>query len=898
MLGIVYLLLCWSLPITAVCYTGIPGENLWRKTARIGSCIDIAASRVCVVAVDTMAWLSVLESVASMVESVEEELLGLSSEFITFQEFISSKLDAISDSISDSIVSEIDKIKIDLFSVSDAILIDLSIFDSDISSFSESILEVLESFGNTLSEELAELTACEFGTIITAADLAAGTFVISDPGVYSLCENVTTTFNPGISIQASNVTLDLNGYTIFYNASNGCAISVPTATQNNTIKNGFIEAITGVTNSCCIEVTNANTVYIIDITSQQLALTIQNATAVSIAQYNGIGSNAGIAATNTTELLIDMSTVTGSASLGTPALGITVTGGDAVVRQSTISQATSGITFDTVTEGLIEGCVVTSIANDAYELLNVTANAVIIDRSTATFAAIGILVSGSTAMLLRDCITNNCIIGVSLASALSTVIKRSVMTQNGIGILIDNLSANTTILESCPVDNTTNISDAGTNTIFINLPTVLEQLCSDIETFESVGESIIESMEELVLSLGDFVLTVIDAINETVKCLVETEVKQIDVPYTIPGPGVYTVCESLTFNGGPVITNTFSDVVINLNGHNITTDNRAIVSTAPGASNVVIKNGYIVSGLEALVIDQAEGAVIRNITIEQAANTGVRITNSQGILVADCIVCGNNTTDVGLTFPGSFYFANCGALIIQNCQAVPCNATPLVRGFSLNTISPIGGIFFIDCIASGTTQEAYRLGETSNDLSSVYLLRCQASNATTGFLVTHTSGGQAGPLFEACDATACTQGFIVDMTDSVLFNNCIADNSTTSGFLATASTDTVSAVACVSQNNGTGFTLNGAKPVCDRCSAISNSGTGFLMSASAVGAILYLCLASRNGLAGINDNNVAASAIVDTRSQDAAFGANPAYNLNTLPDVKGLGLGSVVIRTS
>lgn len=114
----------------------------------------------------------------------------------------------------------------------------------------------------------------------------------------------------------------------------------------------------------------------------------------------------------------------------------------------------------------------------------------------------------------------------------------------------------------------------------------------------------------------------------------------------------------------------------------------------------------------------------------------------------------------------------------------------------------------------------------------------------------------------------------------------------------TSSTDIVAAVSCVSQGNGTGFVLDGVKLVCDRCNAISNNGTGFLMSANAIGAILYFCLASRNGLAGINDNNVAACAIVDTRSQDAPFGANPAYNLNTLPDIKGLGLGSVVIRTS
>ena len=76
---------------------------------------------------------------------------------------------------------------------------------------------------------------------------AANTFIISASGSYYLTSNLTGEANKhGISIQASDVTLDLNGFTL---VSGGGAdlrgIAVPAAQKNFSIRNGTVRGWTG-----------------------------------------------------------------------------------------------------------------------------------------------------------------------------------------------------------------------------------------------------------------------------------------------------------------------------------------------------------------------------------------------------------------------------------------------------------------------------------------------------------------------------------------------------------------------------------------------------------------------------------------------------------------------------
>ncbi len=71
---------------------------------------------------------------------------------------------------------------------------------------------------------------------------ANGGFVISAPGSYFLTANLAVSSGSGIEITASNVTLDLSGFTISSTASPnaGFAIAVANAQQGITIRNGHI----------------------------------------------------------------------------------------------------------------------------------------------------------------------------------------------------------------------------------------------------------------------------------------------------------------------------------------------------------------------------------------------------------------------------------------------------------------------------------------------------------------------------------------------------------------------------------------------------------------------------------------------------------------------------------
>jgi hypothetical protein len=70
-----------------------------------------------------------------------------------------------------------------------------------------------------------------------------GGFTIGATGSYYLTDNLAVTQGDGIAIAASNVTLDLNGFTISSSASPaaGIAIAVVAAQQNITIRNGHID---------------------------------------------------------------------------------------------------------------------------------------------------------------------------------------------------------------------------------------------------------------------------------------------------------------------------------------------------------------------------------------------------------------------------------------------------------------------------------------------------------------------------------------------------------------------------------------------------------------------------------------------------------------------------------
>ena len=80
---------------------------------------------------------------------------------------------------------------------------------------------------------------------IDVATLPSGSgtsYIISNPGSYYLSDDITVTaaLTSGITIYASNVTLDLNGFTISNTNGESIGVSIASASQNTVVKNGHI----------------------------------------------------------------------------------------------------------------------------------------------------------------------------------------------------------------------------------------------------------------------------------------------------------------------------------------------------------------------------------------------------------------------------------------------------------------------------------------------------------------------------------------------------------------------------------------------------------------------------------------------------------------------------------
>ena len=161
-----------------------PGENLWRLTARIGDCVDVADSK-----------LDVLESqndlICSKIEKVDDDLA-------THNDIVCSKLETIV-SVVDGVSTGIDNICSKLEDLDE----DLSVHDASICSKIEQI-DTKQDLLLSAIDELEFVGACE--TLIFQSDIP---FTIDSPGVYCLGESVSFAVGTAITIASDNVLLDL-----------------------------------------------------------------------------------------------------------------------------------------------------------------------------------------------------------------------------------------------------------------------------------------------------------------------------------------------------------------------------------------------------------------------------------------------------------------------------------------------------------------------------------------------------------------------------------------------------------------------------------------------------------------------------------------------------------------
>jgi hypothetical protein len=757
---------------------------------------------------------------------------------------------------------------------------------------------------NIVISSIDGLAGCIAGIPITQADLSGGSYAINTPGVYCLCGDLTSSSTIIITISASNVYLNLNGYTLF--GGSASSISIVDATDVY-VTNGTIQSTT----PFAISINGCENITLDTITTYQGGIQINNSQTVLIKNYQGLGANSTVLmSSGNTAIVVQDSSVTGSATAGSPVIGFNVLGVNNVVfdRCTTYSVGTgfsiNGLSTLNTTSVVLRDC----IAGDAATGFSMTelSTGPVLERcvSTGNTTAAFITTATVTGAEFVECIGVNSTTGFNI-NGNNILLKRCVATNNDVGITIGATATNVQIIDTCPVNNTaTNINNlaGGSAVTFIDLATVEDILLSALDIISfctcSASSSIISILDTeftTLQSISDVTQSGIEVIDN---CFIGTAITDASLPLSITSPGLYTVCAPLTFDGSPMITVTADNVCINLGGYTLTTDNRAIVCSS--ATNVTICNGTIQSGLESIVVTSSSNVLLQYISCYQPSDVAISVTSSGGVIIDHCMIAGyNGTTAFGYISPAALYILNSGSVILRDCTVVGVSAGTPVRGIGIiQNISPTGtgGVGVQHCTVQNTTNEGYLIASGGGNLDNIVVANCTASNNSTSFSITHTSGSGSGPVVEQCIAENSTQGFAISATQGTTLNHCIAASNSTSGFsIDAASTQTIIS-SCISQNNFTGFTVNGTRTTFRWCTAVNNTSNGFdLTSGTALNTVINDCLASRNGGSGLTDGGIASTNIVDCRSQSTSTIENPAYNLNGAVDATA---SATIVRIS
>jgi parallel beta helix pectate lyase-like protein len=900
----------------------IDGENLWRLVSQVADTVDSIESDLEVIG-------SLFDTMISDTERLDQDLLSVSDILSSQLEIIVSDIESLQETIS----SELEIIDQNLLSISDVLvsLIDITISDIEsaqeflgseidtlifISTELQSELEQIDA--DVLSAEDAILSAIEqLEDCIVGMPITTVPFTINLPGVYTVCNDLTLTTGtlPLISIAASDVTLDLGGYTLITGPSNyGVAVNT-LLVQNVQVYNGYIVVANGSDQEGIIArgATNLliNDISIINAPNASMSIGSDcHGVTIRRCSYNGTNGNVVPAATNPGALYID-------GLYGNP-FGVT----DSIIVEdcSAVNNVVRGFSCN--------NCQNVSAAN--YTVYNAQLAGFRID-------------SGSVSVDLANCLANNCCVGFNMISSSSilnncvalqntddvgfqtdisstgavfveceactndtgfvinganALLKRCVVANNITGIIVSATASNTQILDTCPVNNTTNFVDASSSTTFINLGTVLEILLSAIETIEpccsilETFDSFVDSAIETIVSILDGLSSPVDALSE---CLVGTTITQAMIPYNIVLPGLYTLCEDITSSGAPSITITASDVTLDLHYHTITnTTDRGIACTSV-QNNITIMQGTIVPALEAIAITGGcQDVCLRDIQTINAAAIALNITNATGVVIDQCVCDGFNGTP--LSGGAAISVITSGDVSVYNCT-VQNGAS---EGFFV--LDPTGPIEINNCSSFNTVSTAFSIIKSVAAVAHDVLLEyCVADTAAgQGFLIIGIGAFpnySSGPTLNSCIAQNITgQGFLLSQVQQTVLRNCITANNTAFGLFATNISNLLVEGLLMNSNTGGGCILiTGQQCTLRQCSAINNTNNGFTVVTS-IGVVIDDSLASGNSIVGINIDVPSIVTILDTRSSNVnPTSLNPAYTLNAGFDILN---SATVILTS
>lgn len=917
-----FLTVCFSLQAEV---TVLPGMNLWRLTAGIGSCLDTINSELITISTQldiaislTDPLITAINNLASITDSVFDPL---SSEIDSVGDILSSQLSVIDTEIASAI--DLTSALEPLFpSVSDLFLSSLSLIDLHIESVAETVLDTISIVEAELCTKIETLTECLIANPLHQTDIP---FVILEPGVYTVCEDLTLTsgIDPVITILSNNVTLDLQGHTIFIgDGVTGIQTGDPTGSlsiQSVAINNGTVQGDGTLTVPCL-------TTYYTSGMSLEGITTIDGAnihisfgdasSSVTVDGCQCLGNNGFEIDPNGGAIDIAPvsvqcnSFVISNCYVSSPGTnGIRVANALDVYIQNMEVLGSYQIAFvltNASTDVIMEHCIAMGEESNFGFDINGQNSAITLRWCIAMGHETGFLIENNTpGSLFVECVAQDNLGGFAIYGT-DTVLKRCSVVNNAfVGIFIDASASNTQIFDTCPVNNGVNLEDNGTDTVFIDLETVLEILCSKIETAESDLSELISQLDVEINSVGDLLISALASVVDFT-CLTGIVIRQSDIDnndgtYTITQPGVYTVCEDLT-STGTLLQIMSSDVVLNLNGNLLSAGEICVYCSFQGFSNIQILNGSCTSTTSVpIFIDQNNtNVLVQDITIFNSAAPSVYATTSQFLTFNNIQIYGYNGVE-DITISGvaaMFTCADCDPILIENVVIGGFNTTIPTAGMYISDPN-VQGTVIRNSIVEGTEFAGFIMSvDISGTLNSSVFENCIASSTTgsvlpgadAGYYVLDKVTGTSGCQLINCIADACINGFVVGQSIGTLLSQCIARNNLNDGyvlfnFLSGNQPSGVFLENCVAhENTFDGFAFGGNSCTSRLCKTLDNGRFGFNITGN--GNIVEKALASGNTSSGIN-NTGANTFLVDNRSSNGATTLNPAYSLNGATDANG-----------
>lgn len=270
--------------------------------------------------------------------------------------------------------------------------------------------------------EVDELHTCLLGTVITQAMVP---YTIAVPGTYYLCESVSASGAPAITIAADNVTLNLNGNTITSNDN----VGINSTVSNLTITNGYVVAAGTALNF------NGGT---------NLTITNIQSSSSDNAQPQNVFS--GVANLHMRDCVIssDGSNVT---------VGLSISGDSVYLTNVTVINTGSNYGFNlgpiTGTCELVN-CIGANIGNHAFAITDT--NVLHMRGCTAVGSDNGFVVFGGNAPIFEDCIAqSNQNVGFWMNGSVVAVMKNCIADFNRIGFF--NQGGTNTMHEGCVANN-------------------------------------------------------------------------------------------------------------------------------------------------------------------------------------------------------------------------------------------------------------------------------------------------------------------------------------------------------------------------------------------------------------------------------------------------------------